>query len=193
MNTKSNLFTIVLEEHDALNDKHISQLDIYNYFQKEDYYNFYAFLLHDKDVDEFGVLKHKHYHIVIETKNTYGKNTIINEFAKAFMINKDCISVRCYEDINDACAYLIHLNDAGKHQYSRCAVITSDKKAYYDYVDLRNIPAVTINTIHMICGEAQSLTDVYQRVGINNAKNYRFVIKDIWDDVNRYNSNRKEK
>lgn len=186
MNTKSNLFTIVLESYDKENQKEIKEIDLYNYFENEDYFNFYAFIKHDKDTDEFGVLKRPHFHIVLETKNTYGKNTIINEFAKMFMINKSCVSVRCYEDINDACAYLIHKNDTEKYQYSRCSVITNDKKQYYDYLDYNEIPNLEIATIGMICADCDKLSDVYARVGISNAKNYRFVIKDIFDEVNDF-------
>lgn len=72
----------------------------------------YALILHDKDVDEDGVIKKAHYHVVLRFKNQTWNSAV----AKDLGIELNYIQkVRSFDN---ALQYLIHFNDSDKFQYS---------------------------------------------------------------------------
>lgn len=180
MNTKSKLFTLVVEEFDNANQRHILASELIKYLQKEDYIVYYAMILHDRDVDENGELKRKHFHIVIQTRTPYAKSTILTDIVKEVIVARECVSVRAYDNIKLAVQYLIHKNDVDKEQYDIMGIISSDETATIDYIE-KDIDTsdLEIGDLISICGECDSLTQVYTKVGIVNARKYRWIIQDI--------------
>lgn len=84
----------------------------------------YAYIIHDKDVDEKGSLKAEHIHIMIKFAYSYNVLTLAKQLNLASQYVQHIVS-RNYED---ALLYLTHANAQDKHQYSADAV-----KANFDY------------------------------------------------------------
>lgn len=72
----------------------------------------YACVLHDKDVDEDGVIKKAHYHVVILA----GKNAIWST-ALSKNIGLDVNFIQQCRNVDRSLEYLIHFNEEEKHQY----------------------------------------------------------------------------
>lgn len=84
----------------------------------------YAYIIHDKDVDDSGNLKAEHIHIMIRFAYSYNVLTLAKQLNLASQYVQHIVS-RNYED---ALLYLTHANAQDKHQYSADAV-----KANFDY------------------------------------------------------------
>lgn len=84
----------------------------------------YAYIIHDKDVDDSGALKAEHIHIMIRFAYSYNVLTLAKQLNLASQYVQHIVS-RNYED---ALLYLTHANAQDKHQYSADAV-----KANFDY------------------------------------------------------------
>lgn len=180
MNTKSRLFTLVVEEFDKANNKHILWKDLKKYLDSEDYVNYYAFILHNKDFDDNGEEKRPHFHIVLETIRPYAKGSILTDMAKELLVARECISIRAYDSCKLAVQYLVHKNDQDKAQYDILEVCSSDETRTIDYID-NDIEAddLDIKDLCEICYNAKNIIDVYRTIGINNAKKYRWIIIDL--------------
>lgn len=181
MNSKSELFTIVLDEFDKLNGKVLSKDLIKKYLDNEDYLEYYAFILHDRDVDEDGIIKYRHYHLVLKCNSRYAKDTIITDVAKNLGCNRSCIKCKAYNDVYSAVQYLIHANDKDKFQYNKGEIISNDDGATMVYL-LGEFKIEIDDLIYIVAG-AKSLTEVYSTIGIKNSKQYHWVIKDIYNDL----------
>nr|WP_130789588.1 Rep family protein [Lachnoclostridium pacaense] len=84
----------------------------------------YAYIIHDKDVDDSGTLKAEHIHIMIKFAYSYNVMALAKQLnLKSQYIQQ--IQSRRYED---ALLYLTHANAQDKYQYSLDAV-----KANFDY------------------------------------------------------------
>lgn len=182
MNTKSKLFTLVVEEFDKANNKHISWKDIKSYLDKEDYVNYYAFILHNKDFDENGEQKRAHFHIVLETIRPYAKSSVLTDIVKELCCAREVVSVRAYDSCKLAVQYLVHKNDEDKAQYDILDVLSSDETRTIDYID-NDIESddLDIKDLCEICKNAKNIVEVYRVIGLANAKKYRWVIVDLLD------------
>lgn len=85
----------------------------------------YAYILHDKDIDEHGNLKEAHWHIMLQFNDSQDTKYI----AKWFDIEMQYISKSHSKRFDSMLAYLIHYNDGSKFQYS-----PQEVKANFDYV-----------------------------------------------------------
>lgn len=180
MNTKSKLFTVVLEEYDKANNQHVLIRKVVDYLQKEDYITYYAVILHDQDYNDDGELERKHFHLVLETRTLYSKSTILTDMAKELLVDRSCISVRAYDNIKLAVQYLIHKNDVDKFQYDIMGVISSDETRTIDLIEEGiNSAELQIDDLITICEECDNLTEIYKKIGLVNARKYRWVINDL--------------
>lgn len=184
MNSRSNNFELILEWHDTKNNKFIKKEDIDKYLKEEDYINFYAYILHDKDVDnDTGEVLRKHWHLVIRTSCLLSKKTIINDIAKYFLINTACISCHCSYDICKSVRYLTHEyedKEKRKHVYSRYEVYCSNGDIFCNIMDYNSCEyAITIEYLTTLCMKCHSLLEVYRHLSVQDARAYRNVIIDI--------------
>lgn len=75
------------------------------------HYSSYAFINHDKDIDENGEIKKNHTHVVIQFKNQKWRNSLALELGITPNYMQKC------EKIDKSLEYLIHLNNEEKYQY----------------------------------------------------------------------------
>lgn len=95
----------------------------------------YYYILHDKDVNELGVLKKPHYHIlvncVLPTKHNECKQFLFSLF-KLVDIDIRVVSVK---NVNSFSRYLTHKDNPLKYQYSDNDIISNNLSMYYDYIE----------------------------------------------------------
>lgn len=190
MNSKFEMFSLIIEEYDELNGKHITKDDLKNYLdQNTDTISFYAFILHDKDKNACGVEERKHYHIVIETFNKYAKSTIISWFASDLFINKNCVGVKgiLESQMVGYIRYLTHLDeDDTKYKYEDLEVASNDLETYYKAVE-RNTFDKVFNIeylVNLILDDSTTKkTDVYLALGLKASKSYGYLIESLWKDL----------
>lgn len=183
MVSKSSSFHLVIEEYDKLNNKHISDIQLNNYLKSNESIIFYAFVLHDNDVNESGEVERKHYHCVIKLNNPYSKTTIIKDIAKTLLINDYCIGSRKIRDFVLMVQYLIHKNDKDKYQYDLLDIWTSDTnevmKILYDGVSSYDLD---IDYLCELVRCSSTLSQVYKTLGLSKSRTYRSIINDLWKD-----------
>lgn len=95
----------------------------------------YFYILHNKDINELGVIKKPHYHILLNvdlpTKHNECKQFLISLF-QLVDINIRVVNVK---NINAFARYLTHKDNPLKYQYSDSEIITNCLSSYYDYIE----------------------------------------------------------
>lgn len=71
----------------------------------------YAFILHDKDCDEDGVVKKAHWHVVLRFKNQNWNSSVAKD------LGIELNYIQKVKNFDNALQYLIHYNDTDKYQY----------------------------------------------------------------------------
>lgn len=137
----------------------------------------YAYIEHNKDIDENGVPKLRHYHVVLNYKNDRTFQTVQNKF-KGAHIEKVLI-------LSKSIQYLTHKNDKDKHQYNYENIITND---------FENIKALYLDKDYPILNEQVITEDIsnayeqglelsivyfYLKYGNRQTQQYRQMIIDL--------------
>lgn len=184
MASVTNKFLVVIEKHDKENNKDITELDICNYLRsKEDDVKYWAFILHDKDLNDDGVLERSHYHIVLVLNDKLGKTSVQMGFVKALMINTNCVGVRKCLDVVKSTQYLIHQNDKDKFQYDLLDIWTNDVNEMMSIL-FNNVSSYEIDIDYLIklTENCKSLKQIYKQLGLIKSKEYRSLVIDLWKE-----------
>ena len=186
MVNKSSYFHLVLEEFDNLNDKHITELDVNNYLKDNECILFYAFILHDKDINESGEVERKHYHIVIVLRNPYSKMTIVNDISSKLMINRNCVGSRKIFDFVLMVQYLIHMNNKEKYQYDLLDIWTNNVNELISIIN-DGVSQYDMDIVYLIelVRNSNSLSNVYRELGLKKSRTYRSINVDLWKEHHR--------
>lgn len=72
----------------------------------------YALCLHDLDLSDEGEIKKAHYHVVVRFGNARSSQSVANELGIQHNYIEQC------HNLNASLLYLIHFNNADKHQYT---------------------------------------------------------------------------
>lgn len=97
---------------------------------------FYAFILHDKDINENGEVKKPHFHIVLDYSD--GKEKVCSRVEKILKVNNNSVRVNYIQNPIKMVRYLTHKDSKDKYQYDDNEVITNDKIKYGDLLVLKN-------------------------------------------------------
>lgn len=124
----------------------------------------YAYIIHDKDIDENGVLKTKHCHIVAVLFKRKRLKQCIGELCEICNINANAISIEKASNIDASIQYLIHKGHLSKYQYDVKDIVSN-----IDYDDLNdilndNVQAFDFDTIKEICILSIDERDYLRRV-----------------------------
>lgn len=181
-NQRSNMFTIVLND----NELHLFQNaeNIIKVFTSDNtkYVRFIAAILHDKDKDEHGQYKTKHYHVVVQFECNYRIGTVINFISDSFKCNENQITI---DKCNNLCAqtrYLIHLDDGDKAQYFPFDVCTNDKDTLNRFLKTEIITNIT-QLISVVRSYHYDLEEIM--MNISNYDKWRRYINDLIINHNR--------
>lgn len=187
MNTKSKIFSILIQKEDRENNEIISHKDIEEYLKKSDFIDYCAYILHNKDTDENGVRKTHHFHIVIRCFNAYAKETILNDVCKHLVKNRNIVSVRALNDLTQSVCYLVHRDNKEKHKYDYQELFSNNVSLTEEMLNAPcSVNEPTIQDIIMLCAKSHTIKEVYISLGLKNAKLYRNVIKDLFEESRKY-------
>lgn len=142
----------------------------------------YSYILHDKDIDDCGIVKTLHYHLVCKTEKRCRIATIINKLSLALNLSPFNIQAKKCVSYVGAIQYLVHKNDKNKFQYDVDAIHSSIPREELELLIASDNDNITIDRLISVINECRTLTDVIKSVGLSNYIGYRNVIKDLWND-----------
>lgn len=184
-------YQIIIQYEDTTNKRFIKPLDL-EAFCNSYQFNFYAFILHDCDVDSNGNQKTKHYHLVCRFPEHIKRNVIINLISSFFLVDKCLISVLPCSDMIHSIRYLCHLDDNNKFRYPLVDVVTSDKQVVSDCFSnninassLLSYKVFDINYLIDVCKASKSILEVYRTLGLQRTNQYKTLISNIWFALSR--------
>lgn len=146
---------------------------------------FYAFIGHDKDLNEDVTPKFRHIHAVIILKNGSKPrlSTSLNRFSEILEIDGDSIDIDGIMNMTQCCRYLIHKGYPLKHQYLLEEVKTSDIDLIKGFVsDEPFLTADYIINLVQICNCSTIL--ILKEIGIKNYLKMRNIIIDLIKELN---------
>lgn len=154
------------------------------------YASTYAFIIHDKDVNEDGTIKPIHYHFVCNLKDSYKKqrlSTTLNKLASILHVNDTTgIQIEKYDSFEKCLQYLTHKNDSRKYQYKENEIITNLSQTDFDlYYNLDIDKPFTFDFIYSTCKSCNSKKDVIMRLWVFYSRDVskQRLINEIWDIV----------
>ena len=126
LNQRSDKFTLVLNDNEL--DLFKNARNVVNKFQLQDDIDliYIACIKHDRDKDEVGNLKTKHYHVVIHLNKVCRIGTLINRISDVFKCNTNQITVDKCSSLCMQSRYLMHLDDFDKERYDITDVVCND-------------------------------------------------------------------
>lgn len=147
----------------------------------------YAYILHDKDIDDNGNLKKPHYHLRI----FHNTQKTITAWSDLLGVKNNEIQV--LENKRRAIRYLIHLDSPNKYQYNMLDIVTNmgiiDNYFNEDKISEESSIVFIFDYIESIQGYIY-LKEVKEYVLQNNYwsayRRYYTIIKDIILEHNRY-------
>lgn len=97
-------------------------------FEQLNALGFYALIVHDKDIKEDGTPKGKHLHLVLQASKGASFNTWLERLRLLFAVEIEAVSIQQMANLTGCLRYLIHKDDANKHQYAIEEIITNSKE-----------------------------------------------------------------
>lgn len=85
----------------------------------------YAFILHDKDTDDNGELKNPHLHIFFSSPVGMSSDNWVSHFSDMLKVEPDAVSVDVVRNERACLRYLVHADDAKKHQYEHSEIVSN--------------------------------------------------------------------
>lgn len=141
---------------------------------------FYAFIGHEKDLNDDETPKFRHIHAVILLKNGTKPrlSTTLNRLSDLLEIDGDSIDIDGMINMTSCCRYLIHKGYPLKHQYLLEEVQTSDIDLIKGFVsDEPFLTSDYIINLVQICNCSSVL--ILKEVGIKNYLKMRNIIIDL--------------
>lgn len=123
----------------------------------------WEYILHDKDVNEDGSLKEKHYHINITLKIWKSRNKVCELVGKSG--NSFAIEMT---DKEEAHRYLTHLGIPDKYQYEQECI-----KSNFKWVDSKQEKGDIENFLNIVADKKLSMKEKALMLGKDYIKNYR--------------------
>lgn len=168
---QSKIFSVILYEYPNLNDVDLYCKEHLNSYQ-------YAFILHDKDIDDNGNLKKEHYHLVM----LFQKKVSINVIAKLCNVNVNLVQVK--DSFIKSVRYLTHLDHPNKHFYEVDLIESNfDYLKFFDENILLLDSDIIDNIINYIYSYDVNLKQLLSYVLSNNYlsvyRKYYNIIKDV--------------
>lgn len=147
----------------------------------------YAFILHDKDIDENGVLKVPHIHLMYEAEEGHSKQGWIDLLFKAFgdlCESREAITLTSVQYERGALRYLIHIDHPEKPQYKPADVSSFPADWFAGALTEKPVQNPPLARL-MAC---RSKSDIYDLVGLTAfdraCKAYDSIAQESWKKDN---------
>ena len=149
----------------------------------------YAYIEHNKDVDENGEIKPRHIHILIRTIQARTVSDICNWVSGFFDDNGLGINTLAQEmhDISNSYLYLTHSTpqalEQGKYQYSPNDIFTNDRE-YFEKASYNDEDNITLAVAELLDGKPlKEVALKYGRDFILHYNSIRLLVNDIKDGL----------
>ena len=148
-------------------------------------FNQWAFIVHDKDVDDNGKPKTKHIHLVGALSGRSRRlSSTLNLFCEKSLIPQDCVSILPAVSLNRALRYLCHLDNPNKFQYPVDDVKTSSLSWLFS--QSRKQREIDVDYLAEIVKESDGdMLQICRILGLADFNKYKAVIKAISDSALR--------
>lgn len=142
----------------------------------------YASIIHDKDIDNDGVLKIKHLHLVFECPKRHRLSFYLNRLSEYFDIPKELISIQVSNSFDGDIQYLIHKNNVDKYQYDVKDIMSNMGRD----LDIRLMTEIhkeiTAEYIFDIVKNSKTKTNIILKLGLGNYHLFAKVVDDFCRD-----------
>lgn len=182
LNQRSDKFSIVLNDNELELFKNTRNVVSKFMLQDDITIVYIACIMHDRDKDELGNLKTKHYHVVIQLNSVCRIGTMLNRISDIFKCNTNQISIEKCSSLCMQSRYLLHLDDFDKERYDLHDVITNDTDVlnrYYNMVFVRDL----YDLLAVVKRYHYDLEQIM--VSIGNYDKWRKYINDLIINYNR--------
>ena len=143
----------------------------------------YAFILHDRDINEQGEPKTPHIHLTMEIPHAKRLSTILKDVASFTLVNPLAVSIDKCSNLDASIQYLIHKNNPEKYQYSKDDIACNFADEIDTYMESSNNVGFDIDLWIKVCSESDGLIDVIKGIGITYYNLYRNTIRDIYFSI----------
>lgn len=178
LKSKSKYFCIVINEK-APNELEAIQVRLYDCA----IFQFYASIIHDKDILSNGNLKVKHLHIYGEKSSQIALETLLNELCDKLNLNKEQISIDKTSNDFLYIQYLTHKNDTNKYQYDFNDIKTNNEAELLARYTKAYKQALTEEEITDHLRNDKTLTDLIKNIGLDNTKRYLTIYNQMRKDT----------
>lgn len=149
----------------------------------------YAYIVHDKDVNELGLPKEEHVHILLSLINNTTVDAVRNWF-KGFIDEKDMPKTTLAQpmhDITSSFDYLTHnteqAKEDGKYQYDESEIISNNKEFFQDSA-LQEQDNVSLALCELLDGVPLSeVAKKYGRDFIIHYQSIKLLMQDIYNQT----------
>jgi hypothetical protein len=172
--------------------KEFSARDIQTAFKFYPKSNHYFFILHDMDKLDDGTPKTKHYHFVMELSAKQTKQGALDALTKSlsqsigFEVPKEVVTISFCSSVTAYKRYLIHKDEnhesGEKFLYDEAQVITNDISSFENALSGIEKGFLTYEQLFSICRGAKYMSEVFKKIGLDNAQKYLGLIKCIFDE-----------
>lgn len=147
----------------------------------------YAYIMHEKHVNEFGEVETTHFHIVGEyntnkTRLSTRLRTIVQYFG---FDNENGIQIEVLKSWVNSVQYLIHKNQPLKTQETSDKIVCNyDRKDLELELNATCDIVMTTDTLIAIVEGSNNIIEIIRELGLETYRRYRNVIWDIWNVLN---------
>lgn len=158
-----------------------SMLDAFDDLSANNYQ--WVAIVHDKDVDREGVLKTKHLHLVFECPKRHRISFYINRLIDYFGVVANQVSVQVSNSFSGDIQYLIHKNNADKHQYSVDELYTNlSQQTLKEHLIADIHKEITAFYVLDVVKNCRTKTDVISKLGLGVYNLYFKAIESFIND-----------
>lgn len=177
LTTESKKVAMVIEYNNSKGKPHKIDYDQLNMVGFD-----YFLILHDKDIDKNGVLKHKHYHLVISAMNKHRYSWYLNRVTEIFNCSPNAVQISSCDSLVGSVQYLIHKNNADKYQYDRYDIMTNVLSSHLEEMINEDISSegLTFSKLQEIYDECNgNKLDIMKKIGLSTYNTFYRVITDF--------------
>jgi len=145
----------------------------------------YSYICHDKDINGYGEIENRHYHLVLVYKEVKRLSTHLNYLCDFFGFRNNN-GIEISKTTSETCSiqYLLHKNNPEKTQHKIDEIISSYPRGeLQSIIDSETDDSVTYDYIMKLIRECPTRLYLIQSLGINRYKNYRSVILDMLEEA----------
>lgn len=188
-NPQTKYWHIIIESINKENGEITNLKKLYEYLEYASEY--FAEILHNKDIKNNQEKERPHHHIIIIFKTITRKSTILNTFSEILEIPKTMITITKMLNVFLETQYLIHKNDPTKYQYAPFEITTNKPKRLNEILNANtDHQEITATELIEIVYKENNFYKILKVLGLEVTKKYYFIINKLLEE--KANINRQE-